>query len=141
MAERDEAGSMSLEFVILAPVLIALLLLLAIGGRLSETRIAVQGAARSAARAASLEREAGDATEASKKSAESWLKERELTCSPMSIATNTERFKPSTGVGFVTVAVECTVSLVGFELLAAPTSTVVRGSFTEPIDRFREASP
>lgn len=141
MVDRSsEAGSMSLELVIVAPAIISLLLLLAIGGRLTETRLAVQGAARSAARAASLEREVGDAVEAAKSSAESTLKDRDLTCDPVSVVTDTSRFSPPGGeVGSVSVSVECTVHMTGFDPLLSGTR-LVRGKFTEPVDRFREST-
>lgn len=131
---------MSLELVIVAPAMIALLLLLAIGGRLTETRLAVQGAARNGARAASLERESGDAVEAAKSSVESSLKDRELTCDPLNVVTDTTRFSPPGGeVGLVSVTVECTVRMTGFDPLFSGTR-LIRGKFSEPIDRFREAT-
>jgi Flp pilus assembly protein TadG len=136
VAERsDQAGSVSLEVVILAPAMLMLVLLLVIGGRLADTRIAVQGAARNAARAASLEREAGDAEDAARDSADWALDERDVTCKPKAVDTDVTRFRPG---GQVTVTVYCTVGLGDLGLLAVPPTKVVRASFTEPIDRFRE---
>ena len=40
----------------------------------------------------------------------------------------------------VTVTVECTVDLADFGVLSAPASRLVRAEFSEPIDRFREAT-
>ncbi len=135
MASQD--GSASLEVVLLAPTIIILLLLLAIGGRLADTRIAVQGAARSAARAASLERDADEAAEAARDSGKDSLEDRDLTCSPMNVVTDTARFRPG---GMVTVTIECTVDLADLGALSVAPTKVVRASFSEPIDRFREAA-
>src|SRR5258707_12569202 len=54
MARRRERGSMSVELVVIAPGLIGLLLLVGAGGRVVEAQGHLDGAARDAARAASL---------------------------------------------------------------------------------------
>jgi Flp pilus assembly protein TadG len=54
-----ERGSMSVELAVIIPVLVFLMLLVALGGRLIEARGAIDGAARDAARAASLARYPG----------------------------------------------------------------------------------
>jgi len=136
VSETSQAGSTSLEVVVLTPAMILLVLLLVIGGRLAETRIAVQGAARSAARSASFERTPGKAMDAAQTSAESSLKDRKLTCNPMNIVTDTGDFRPG---GIVRVTVECTVDLADLRALSVGPTKLVRASFSEPIDRFREA--
>jgi Flp pilus assembly protein TadG len=54
-----ERGSMSVELAVIIPVLVFLMILVALGGRLVEARSAIDGAARDAARAASLARYPG----------------------------------------------------------------------------------
>jgi Flp pilus assembly protein TadG len=54
-----ERGSMSVELAVIIPVLVFLMILVAFGGRLVEARGAIEGAARDAARAASLARYPG----------------------------------------------------------------------------------
>jgi hypothetical protein len=54
-----ERGSMSVELAVLIPALVLLMLIVALGGRLVEARGAIDGAARDAARAASLARYPG----------------------------------------------------------------------------------
>jgi Flp pilus assembly protein TadG len=54
-----ERGSMSVEIAIVAPALVLLLLIVALAGRLVESQNAIDGAARDAARAASLARYPG----------------------------------------------------------------------------------
>ncbi|MFD9630302.1 TadE family protein, partial [Streptomyces violascens] len=58
---RDDRGSYSVETAVLAPVIIALLLLMIAFGRVVDADGAVDSAARAAARAASLERDAASA--------------------------------------------------------------------------------
>lgn len=53
-------GSMSVELAVVVPALVLLLLIVALGGRLVESQSAIDGAARDAARAASLARYPGD---------------------------------------------------------------------------------
>src|SRR5581483_7195975 len=56
-----ERGSISVELVVLAPALALLLLLLAAGARVVEVQGHIDGAARDAARAASIARSPGEA--------------------------------------------------------------------------------
>jgi Flp pilus assembly protein TadG len=60
-AHRAERGSLTVEFVLLAPLLIALMLFLIFAGRVVEAHGQVDGAARDAARAASIARSVGQA--------------------------------------------------------------------------------
>jgi hypothetical protein len=54
-----EGGSMSVELAVIIPVLVFLMILVALSGRFVEARGAIDGAARDAARAASLARYPG----------------------------------------------------------------------------------
>lgn len=56
---RRDRGSMSVELAVVVPALALLLLIVALGGRLVEAQGAIDGAARDAARAASLARYPG----------------------------------------------------------------------------------
>ena len=61
LTRRAEHGSLTVEFVLLAPLLIVLMLFLVLAGRVVEAHGQVDGAARDAARAASLARSLGQA--------------------------------------------------------------------------------
>jgi Flp pilus assembly protein TadG len=61
LIRRAERGSMTVEFVLLAPLLIGLMLFLFFAGRVVEAHGQVDGAARDAARAASIARSLGQA--------------------------------------------------------------------------------
>ena len=58
---RGERGSISVELAVLAPGLVLLLLLVAAGARVVEVQGHIDGAARDAARAASIARSYGQA--------------------------------------------------------------------------------
>lgn len=57
--QRADRGSLSVELAVVIPGLLLLMLIVALGGRLVEAQGAVDGAARDAARAASLARYPG----------------------------------------------------------------------------------
>ncbi len=61
---RDERGSMAVEVVILAPLLLSFALLVVAGGRYVSVEGDVQSAARDAARAAAFKTDYGDAVRA-----------------------------------------------------------------------------
>jgi Flp pilus assembly protein TadG len=63
-ARARDRGSMAVEFVFLAPLLLVLMLFLVFAGRVVEAHSQVDGAARDAARAASIARTSGDAVAA-----------------------------------------------------------------------------
>ncbi len=58
---HGDRGSMSVEFVILAPIMLLVMLFLVLCGRVLEAHGQVDGAARDAVRAASIARSAGQA--------------------------------------------------------------------------------
>ena len=95
------------------------------------------GAARDAARAASLERDAAAAPAAARQAAEATLAERALTCADLSVATDTGAFAPG---GAVAVTVRCRVALSDLSPLAVGDKTIER-RFEAPIDRFRGLGP
>jgi len=99
---RGERGSMTVEFVVLTPLLLVLMLFLVLAGRVVEAHGQVDGAARDAARAASLARSPGGAQAAADQAVSAdvngW-------CSPPVIA----GFAP--GSQAVTVRLNCALDL------------------------------
>jgi len=61
LTRQAERGSLTVEFVLLAPLLIVLMLFLVFAGRVVEAHGQVDGAARDAARAASIARSSAQA--------------------------------------------------------------------------------
>src|SRR4051794_32877639 len=103
---RGEQGTAT-EFVIIAPVLIMFLLFVVGVGRLVSARAAVDGAARDAAREASVRRDAASAQNLGTQVAQQALTQANITCLRQSIIVNPS-FLPGGG-GTVTVDVDCTV--------------------------------
>ncbi|NYI03243.1 TadE/TadG family type IV pilus assembly protein [Allostreptomyces psammosilenae] len=137
VAARRERGSVELETAILAPVLLALVLLAVAAGRLVTTASSVDSAARDAARAASLTRTPDAAGQAASDAARMSVERQGLGCSP-SVVVNTDDFAGSGDLpGSVTVTVSCTVPLGDLALPGLPGSRTLTSEFTSPVDRYR----
>ena len=129
-ADAGERGSMSVEMIVLVPVLLLIVMIAVAGGRLVSAEGMVQAAARDAARAASIERSAGDADAAARRSL---------------AAADTANAQCSGGVdvggfgrgGTVTATVSCRVELSDLGLVFLPGATTVTASSTAPVDTWR----
>ena len=134
-AERSEQGEAQIaELVVLVPLLVMFMLLMVALGRFTDARAEVDGAARDAARQASLARSPAAAGGAAQRAAEATLGGGKVTCRSLSVSTDTGSFAAG---GSVRVDVACTVDLSDLALLALPGSQTVRGHFIAPIERFR----
>ena len=129
-ADTGERGSMSVEMIVLVPVLLLIVMIAVAGGRLVSAEGMVQAAARDAARAASIERSAGEADAAARRSL---------------AAADTADAQCSGGVdvggfgrgGTVTATVSCRVELSDLGLVFLPGATTVTASSTAPVDTWR----
>jgi Flp pilus assembly protein TadG len=131
----SDAGTGTIELVLLAPIVVLFVLLVVVLGRIAETGAEVTGAARDAARAASMARTPGSAANAAHTAAASALAGENIDCSTgVSVSVNTSRWFAG---GSVRVTVACTVRLsdVGFSML--PGSRRMTASATAPLERFR----
>ena len=135
MPTRDR-GSASLELVLLTPLLLALLLLVVLGGRYAQARADVDSAARDAARAGSLERSSAAAADAATEAAERRLAARDIVCTDLVVDLGDTDFRPG---GEVKVTVSCAVDLSDLTGLGVPSSVTFDSTFSEPIDVFRGA--
>lgn len=135
MRPRD-AGSATLELVLLTPLILVLLLLVVLGGRYAQARGDVDAAARDAARAGSIAREPDAAKSAAADAARARLTEGGVTCRVLDVAVDTSDFRPGGTVG---AKVTCTIDLSDLTGLAVPTSRTISATFTEPIDTYRRA--
>ena len=115
---------MSVELVLVTPVLLALLLFVVLGGRLAQARADVDGAAR----------EATAAEAAGLAAARARLSEGRPTCRDLDVAVDASGF---TAGGLVTATVSCTVGLGDLSGLGVPGTRVVASSFTEVVDAYR----
>ena len=117
------------------PILLLFLLLVVGMGRLASTRADVDGAARDAARAASIERDKGHALTAAQNAASASLSDRGIQCQSLNTSLGSDtNFTPG---GFVVVNVDCTVSLAETVLTRLPGSKTLTGHSTAPLDKYR----
>ena len=133
----NERGGAAVELVLLTPLLILLMLFVVELGRFGVARGDVDGAARDAARAASLRNTAADATTSARDAAEASLAGRDVTCRPLNVAVETGGFAPG---GFVAVTVSCSVDLADVTLLGVPGSKQFTSRFVAAIDSYRSAA-
>lgn len=130
---QDE-GSASLELVLLTPAIVALLLLVVMGGRYAQARADVDAAARDAARAGSIARGSDSAATGGEAAARARLQEGGVTCRTLTVALDTAEFRAA---GSVTATVSCTVELGDLTGLRLPASRTFTATFTEPVDVYR----
>lgn len=101
---RADAGSAAVELVLMAPILIALTLLIVAAGQIVQGRIDTDGAAHAAARAASLEHTVAAAQAAAEAAATASMGDR---CGSASVSL-TGDLEPG---GTVTATLSCTINV------------------------------
>jgi Flp pilus assembly protein TadG len=131
-----DAGSAALELVVLTPALLALLLLVIAAGRITAATGQVDGAARDAARAASLERSLPDATAAARSTAAASLAGQDVRCRRIAVRVAGDYAAPVGTPSAVRVRVGCTVDLSDLGL-PLPRSKTLHASYTAVLDRHR----
>lgn len=139
-----DRGSMSVELVVIMPGLLLLLLLVAAGGRWVESHGAIDGAARDAARAASVARTSGGAVSLAQQAATADLTSSGW-CDPGSANVGVTGFPAGTGVtaqeSDVTVTVRCDVNMSPFTLLGFNPAMPVKAAAVAPLDPFMCRGP
>lgn len=139
---RGDDGAFPLEAAILAPLLIAFLCLVIAFGRTTLADNAVDAAAKAGAREASIARNGEDARTYAEQAIARSLEQDGITCGETQPGhVELDRFSPSIGTpGWVTVTVNCTVSLAGIAFPGMPGSKTMKASFTSVVDAYRERS-
>jgi Flp pilus assembly protein TadG len=135
---RGEAGGATVELTLLTPLLLLFLVLVVGLGRLGEARSQVDGAARDAARAASLARSPASAAAAARESVSASLAGGGASRRAQQTTPTTSAFRPG---GWVAVTVTCTADLTDVAELRLPGSETIRARFVEPIDLYRAVTP
>jgi Flp pilus assembly protein TadG len=130
----DDRGMAAVEAAIVAPVLIAFLLLVVFVARVAEAEGNVRRAASEAARAASLRQHAGDAVDAAQATVEANLSAAGVSCEALTVDVDTGHF---TAGGRVTVTVTCVASMSDVTLLGVPGARTFTAREVEVIDRYR----
>ncbi|MEY9858533.1 hypothetical protein ABH935_004148 [Catenulispora sp. GAS73] len=136
-ARDRDAGSGTVETIVLIPVLMLVLLVAAGLGVLERARLAADDASAAAARAASLARTATTAREAARAEADRDLGAGGMPCRRRDVVLDVSGFRPG---GTVKVSVSCHADLsllpgVGW----LPIQTVEQSTSVSPVDVFREA--
>jgi Flp pilus assembly protein TadG len=135
-----ERGSATLELAILAPALLLLLGLVVLTGRVQVAAGAVEHAATSAAREASLARtvDGAGAAAAATAAAARELDGQDIRCATSSVTVDTSGFGAPLGQSAtVSASVTCTVSFADLAIPGLPGSRTLTATATSPIDRFR----
>ena len=135
---RGDAGSLTVELVVLTPVLFIVALASLVLGRVSEARQQVVEASRAGAEAAAVVSIDGTAPQAAAAEAVVNLIGRTHTCAHVDIAEYSSHFVAGGSVA-VTVTVACQVLLSDLAFPGIPGSTVVRSSASAPLDPYRSA--
>ncbi|MBW3556948.1 MAG: pilus assembly protein [Actinobacteria bacterium] len=126
---------MTTELVLVTPLILVLLLFVAYAGRVAGARNDTVGAARDAARSASLVRSPALADRAAADAAEATLADQRVTCAGGPVVdTDVTDFRPG---GTVTVKVRCSLKLADLSLLGLRGGRDVTAKATEVIDRYR----
>lgn len=137
MRGAPERGAAVVEFVLITPVLVVLMLFVVGLGRFGVAQGDVNGAARDAARAASIARSADDASGAGTAAAASALA-GQVPCQSLDVVVDTANFKPG---GFVKAEVTCVVELRDVSQFWTPGSVTMHGSFVAAVDVYRGVRP
>lgn len=131
---RGEQGSVAVEVAVIAPALVALLLLVVFAGRVSQADGDVRRAASAAARAASLRQDPTGASDAARETAAANLRASGVACASLDTVVDTSRFAAG---GTVAVTVRCTASMADVSLLGVPGSRTFTARSVEVVDRYR----
>lgn len=127
------------ELVIIFPALIVLLGVIVGGARIWFARSVVTDAAYSGARAASIERDAGQANAVGHNATVQRLNMRGITCLQTSIDLDLSGFSAPVGTpASVTEQIHCQVSIGNVLVPGMPGSMMIVGRGTSPIDTYRE---
>jgi Flp pilus assembly protein TadG len=124
---------MAVEVVLLAPVMVAFMLLVVAFGRFVATKGQVEAAGRDAVRAASIERDADAATAAARAAVAVQLDGRADCSQPLLEGA----FEAG---GVITVTLRCRVSYAGLGLIGLPGSVTVESVNAAPLDVFRRTA-
>jgi len=130
----DDRGVSTIEVVILAPVMILFILVLVAFGQLVDGRGAVDGAARDAARAGSIQRSQGAAMNQATAAAEADLAD---TCvgGTLEVRQTSAGFTPG---GYFTVEVTCMIR--GLGSLGLDVRKTLTSTASSPLDPYRRAA-
>ncbi|MFK5634217.1 TadE/TadG family type IV pilus assembly protein [Ornithinimicrobium sp. LYQ103] len=136
-AGRDR-GSVTVELVVLAPVLLLFVLGVFFAGRYALAQQAVQAAAAEAARAASIARSASEASGTAAGAAAASLANQDVRCLTRSVAVDTSAFAQAPGTpGLVSATVSCQVDMSDLAFPGIPGNRNLESTMSSPLDTYR----
>lgn len=135
----DESGALSVEFALVAPVLVLVLLLLVAGGRIALASTGVESAAAAAAREASLALTSAEAQTNATETASRNLTQSGYDCVTLSVSIDDAGlFTPLGETGTVTATVTCVLNLADIALPGLGGTRTLTATGESPVDSFRE---
>lgn len=132
---RADRGLSTIEVVILAPVMILFILVLVAFGQLVDGRGAIDGAARDAARAGSIQKDLGTAMAEAKAAAEADL--ADVCSGPVDVNKTSQGFEAEIDP-FFTVEVSCEVR--GLDMIGVDVPTTLTATFSSSLDPLRRSA-
>lgn len=138
LVRARERGSVAVEVVILAPVLMLFILGVVFAGRYALAQQAVQSAAAEAARAASISRSPAQASGAATGAAAASLANQGLRCASSSVAVDTGAFALRPGIpGEVSATIVCVVDMSDLSFPGIPGNRTLEATMASPLDTYR----
>lgn len=138
LAALRDRGSVTVEMVVLAPVLMLFILGVFFAGRYALAQQSVQAAAAEAARAASIARSADQAAGSATGAASASLSNQDLRCATQSVAVDTSAFAQAPGTpGMVSATVTCQVDMSDLAFPGIPGNRTLEATMTSPLDTYR----
>lgn len=141
-SRRDQAGSSTLELVLLAPVLLAVMMLIVAFGRHANVQGYLDQAARDAARSATANRDYDSAKASVERTIALDLESAPHSCKDSAtheVATSqqdqfiaSDPYDPD-GLNVLTVTVTCTVDMSDLSILGFGQTLVMQSSFSSPM--------
>lgn len=133
----SDDGGLSLEMVIIAPLLIMVLLLITGFARVAAANSTVDSAAYSAARAASIARGSGQASGDAQTAAQQVLNQEGIKC-PAKVSVDTSGFGTEPGeTASVQVNINCPVQLSDLAVPGMPGTVEITSDASSVIDTYR----
>lgn len=134
-----ERGSTVIEAVIGVPAFMLFVGLIVFAGRVAIANQAVGSAATEAARAASITRTQGQATDSAETAATSALGNQRVNCRRTTVNVDTSGFASPVGTpASVRATVTCVVNLSDLSVPGVPGTRTVTATMTSPLDTYRE---
>jgi Flp pilus assembly protein TadG len=139
LLRRREEGSMAVELVMLAPVMVLVILLLVAGGRIALASNAAEAAAIAAAREASLSRTTAEAQQDANQAAQVSMSQSGYACTTLSVFIDDSGLNVPLGqVGTVSGTITCTLNLSDVALPGLPGTWTIERTAESPVDAYRE---